>query len=180
MNHSAVGRSITKVDVLDKVLGQAKYGDDIEFPNMLYAKLLRSEYPHATILGIDVSKAQKLPGVKAVITAKDVPVNTFGILVKDQAILAADEVCYIGDPVAAVAAESEEIAENALELIEVTYQELPSVFVAREALKPEAPRVHESTNLAYRRRIRVGDVEKGFNASDEIIEDNFSTQKMEH
>jgi CO/xanthine dehydrogenase Mo-binding subunit len=180
MNHSALGRSITKVDVLDKVLGQAKYGDDIEFPNMLYAKLLRGEYPHATILGIDVSKAVKLPGVKAVITAKDVPVNNFGILVKDQVILAADKVCYMGDPVAAVAAESEEIAEDALELMEVTYQELPSVFDAREALRPEAPKIHEGGNLAGRRKIRAGDVENGFNASDEIVEDDFCTQKMEH
>jgi len=180
MNHSVLGRSITKVDVLDKVLGRAKYGDDIEFPNMLYAKLLRSEYPHAAILGIDFSKAMKLPGVKAIITAKDVPVNTFGILVKDQAILAADKVCYMGDPVAAVAAESEEMAESALELIKVAYRELPSVFDAREALKPEAPKIHGEDNLASRRKIREGDVENGFSASDEIVEDSFSTQKTEH
>jgi CO/xanthine dehydrogenase Mo-binding subunit len=180
MNHSVLGRSITKVDVLDKVLGRAKYGDDIEFPNMLYAKLLRSEYPHAAILGIDFSKAMKLPGVKAIITAKDVPVNTFGILVKDQAILAADKVCYVGDPVAAVAAESEEMAESALELIKVAYRELPSVFDAREALKPEAPKIHGEDNLASRRKIREGDVENGFSASDEIVEDSFSTQKTEH
>ena len=180
MNHSVLGRSITKVDVLDKVLGRAKYGDDIEFPNMLYAKLLRSEYPHAAILGIDFSKAMKLPGVKAIITAKDVPVNTFGILVKDQAILAADKVCYMGDPVAAVAAESEEMAESALELIKVAYRELPPVFDAREALKPEAPKIHGEDNLAGRRKIRQGDVENGFSVSDEIVEDNFSTQKMEH
>jgi CO/xanthine dehydrogenase Mo-binding subunit len=180
MNHSVLGRSITKVDVLDKVLGRAKYGDDIEFPNMLHAKLLRSEYPHASILGIDLSEAVKLPGVKAIITAKDVPVNTFGILVKDQTILAAEKVCYVGDPVAAVAAESEEMAESALELIKVGYRELPSVFDAREALKPEAPKIHGEDNLASRRKIRQGDVENGFSASDEIVEDSFSTQKTEH
>lgn len=180
MNRSVLGKSVTKVDALDKVLGRAKYGDDIEFPDMLYAMLLRSEYPHATILGIDVSKAVKQPGVKAIITAKDVPVNTFGILVKDQSILAADKVCYMGDPVAAVAAESEEIAESALELIEVVYQELPPVFDAREALKPEAPKIHGESNLAGRRKIRQGDVENGFNVSDEIVDDSFSTQKTEH
>jgi CO/xanthine dehydrogenase Mo-binding subunit len=165
---------------LEKVLGRAKYSDDLEFPDMLYAKLLRSRYPHAKILGVDVTEAQKLPGVKAIITAKDVPLNTFGIIVKDQPVLAADKVCYIGDPVAAVAATSEEVAENALELIQVAYQELPSVFDACDALKPEAPCLHGNTNLAFQRKIRVGDVKKGFDASDEIIEDEFSTQKMEH
>jgi CO/xanthine dehydrogenase Mo-binding subunit len=177
---SVLGSSVTKADALDKVLGQLKYGDDIEFPNTLYAKLLRSEQAHAKILRLDASKALKLKGVNAVITAKDVPVNTFGILVKDQVILASDKVCYVGDPIAAVAAESEELAEEALEQIEVDFEELHAVFDARVALKPGAPEIHHGGNLAFRRKIRVGDVKRGFKESDEVVEDNYSTQKMEH
>jgi len=121
MKYEVLGKGVTKVDVLDKVLGQAKYGDDIELPGMLYAKILRSPVPHAKILNIDVRKAQSLAGVKAVITSKDVPYNYFGGEVEDQVVLADDRVRYVGDPVAAVAAESEEIAEDALQLIDVKY-----------------------------------------------------------
>jgi CO/xanthine dehydrogenase Mo-binding subunit len=180
MEHNVIGKSLAKVDALNKVLGRAKYADDIEFPSMLHAKLLRSKYPHARILSIDTSKAEKLPGVKAVITAKDIPVNTFGIFVKDQYVLAEDRVRYFGEPIAAVAAESEGIAEEALEMIDVKFKELPSVFDAKEALRPTSPKVHEGGNLAAHRKIRFGDVEKGFSMADEVIEDTFSTQKVEH
>lgn len=180
MNYTVVGKSVTRTDILDKVLGRSKYADDLEFPGVLYAKLLRSKLPHARIINIDISEAERLSSVKSVITAKDVPVNTFGPEVKDQIILASDKVRYFGDPVAAVAAESEETAEDAIELINVEYEELPAVFDPREALKSGAPRVHDGGNLAAHRKIRSGDVEKGFQISDEIIEDTFSTQKMEH
>jgi CO/xanthine dehydrogenase Mo-binding subunit len=175
-----VGKSIPKIDSMDKVLGTARYADDLEFPGMLYAKLLRTKYPHAKILRLDTNRAERLPGVKAAITAKDVPFNTFGYNFKDQVVFAQDKVRYMGDPIVAVAAENEEIAEEALEFIDVEYEVLPAVFDPREALKPDAPKVHEGGNLCFHRKIRFGNVEEGFRLSDKIVEDSFSTQKMEH
>jgi CO/xanthine dehydrogenase Mo-binding subunit len=177
--YQVFGKGVAKVDVLDKVLGQAKYGDDTELQGMLYAKILRSPVPHAKILSIDIEKAQRLAGVSAVITAKDVPYNLFGEEVEDQVILAGDRVRYVGDPVVAVAAESEEIAEDALQLVDVKYEELPAVFDFRDALKPDAPKLHEGGNLRTHRKIRSGDVEEGFRSSDVVIEDNCWTQRME-
>ncbi len=175
-----VGKSVRRTDILDKVLGRSKYADDLEFPNILYAKLLRSKFPHARIINIDISEAESLSGVKSIITAEDVPVNTFGIQFKDQVILASDKVRYLGDPVVAVAAESVDIAEEAIELINIEYEELPGIFLPQEALKAGAPKVHDGGNLCAYRKIRSGDVEKGFKISDEIIEDSFSTQKIQH
>jgi len=107
-----IGKSVKRIDILDKVLGRAKYADDITFPNMLYTKILRSKFPHAKIKKINLTRAEKLIGVKAIITGKDIPVNRFGVQFKDQQILASEKVRYLGEPVAAVAAESEEIAEK--------------------------------------------------------------------
>ena len=179
MKYEVLGKGVAKVDVLDKVLGQAKYGDDTELPGMLYAKILRSPVPHAKILSIDIERAQRLAGVNAVITAKDVPYNLFGEEVEDQVVLASDRVRYVGDPVVAVAAESEEVAEDALELIDVKYEELPGVFDIRDAVKADAPKLHEGGNLRTHRKIRSGDVEKGFRGSDLIVEDSCWTQRME-
>ncbi|MFH0897345.1 MAG: molybdopterin cofactor-binding domain-containing protein [Candidatus Bathyarchaeota archaeon] len=175
MSYSIVGKSVPLTEALSKVTGQAKYLDDIELPNMLYARILRSEYPHAKILKIDVSKAEKAPGVGAVVTAKDVPLK-----IKTNPILADDKVRCVGDPVAAVAAESEEEAEDALQLIDVDYEELPAVFDPREALKADAPKVHDYGNLAFHQKIRFGDVEGGFKQSDEVFEDELTTQKVTH
>lgn len=177
MTYSVVGKSIPRIDALSKVTGHAKYLDDIELPNMLYGKILRSEYPHAKILKIDIRKAEKAPGVKAVVLAKDVPLNQ---IAPDQSVLATDKVRYVGDPIAALAAESEEEAEDALQLIDVDYDELPTVFDPREALKPNAPKIHDKGNITFQRKIRSGDVEKGFQQSDEIFEDDLSTQKVIH
>jgi len=178
--YQVLGKGVAKVDVLGKVLGQAKYGDDTELQGMLFAKILRSPVPHARILSIDIEKAKRLAGVSAVITAKDVPYNFFGGEIEDQVILASDRVRYVGDPVAAVAAESEEIAEDALQLIDVKYEELPAVFDFRDALKPDAPKLHDGGNLRTHRKIRSGDVERGFRDSDVVVEDNLWTQRMEH
>jgi len=175
-----VGKSIPKIDSMDKVLGAARYTDDLEFPGMLYAKLLRSKYPHAKILRLDTSRAERLPGVRTVITAKDVPLNASGYNFKDQVVFAQDKVRYMGDPIVAVAAENEGISEEALEFVDVEYEALPAVFDPREALKPDAPKVHEGGNLCFHRKIRFGNVEDGFRLSDKIVEDSFSTQKMEH
>ena len=138
-----VGKDVKRVDGLDKVTGYTKYVDDIKMPGMLYAKIKKSPYAHAKIRKIDTSKAEALEGVKAVITGADVP-NRVGLYLEDKTFLATDKVRFIGEPVAAVAAVTPEIAEQAVELIEVEYEELPSVFTAMDAIKPDAPLVHEN------------------------------------
>ena len=188
-----VGGRISRVDALEKVTGHAVYGFDIDLPGMLHGATLRSPLPHARIVGIDVSEAVKAPGVLAVVTGKDFPV-TFGSRIKDQPLLAIDRVRYVGEPVAAVAAETEARALEALEKIRVKYDALPAVFDPREALKEEAPRVHPDlaayprvgndlvpgTNICTLRTYRLGDVEAGFAEADEIFEDEFSAHAVSH
>ncbi|AZR72668.1 xanthine dehydrogenase [Anoxybacter fermentans] len=189
-----VGKRVKRIDAVSKVTGEAKYVDDMKFEGMLYAKIKRSPYPHAKILNIDTSKAEALPGVEAVITGKDFP-NTTGLYMADRTVFAIDKVRYIGDAVAAVAAESEEIAEKALELIEVEYEELPALFDPIEAMKEDAPLIHENlheydhavfihpvphTNISEHFKLRKGDVEKGFKEADYIIEDEFSVPMVHH
>jgi len=180
VEYKFIGKSLPKLDTTDKVLGKAAYTDDIEYPGMLYAKLLRSKHPHAKIVSLDILRAEGLPGVKAIITAKDVPFNAHGYNFKDQVVFAQDKVRYLGDPIVAVAAETEEIAEEALERIDVKYEVLPAVFDPREALRSDTVKVHEEGNLCFHRKIRYGNIEDGFRTSDEIIKDTLSTQKMEH
>ncbi|MFQ5762968.1 MAG: xanthine dehydrogenase family protein molybdopterin-binding subunit, partial [Candidatus Bathyarchaeia archaeon] len=177
--YEVIGRSVPKKDGINKVLGHAQFLDDLELPGLLHAKLLRSRYAHARILNVDTSAAETIRGVRAVITAWDVPVNVSGVLLKDQPILASDRVRYLGDPIAAVAADTLEQAEEAVESIRVDYEELPAVFDAEEAMKLDAVRVHDGPNVCSHRKIRLGDVEKGFRESDIIVEDAFSTQKIE-
>ena len=137
-----VGQSVPRIDGREKVRGEPVYYADLNLPGMLHGRVLRSRYPHARILSIDTSRAKMLPGVAAVAVAADIPgVKTFG-RTGDQPILSEDKVRFIGDAVALVAAETAEIAAQALELIDVQYQELPAVFSPKEAMLPEAPRVH--------------------------------------
>ena len=194
---SVVGKGIPKVDAQVKATGQAKYAVDVVLPRMLHGKFLRSPYAHARILSIDTSKAEKLPGVKKVITAKDLPEGNCGIFVLDQPPLARDKVCYVGDEVAAVAAETEEIAEEALDLIKVEYERLPAVFDPEQAMKPDAPIIHEKfseyfkvrgepkvekgiRNVASTTHQEAGDVEKGFAEADYVFEGRFKTQYVAH
>ncbi|MDW8360402.1 MAG: hypothetical protein RMK31_07475 [Candidatus Caldarchaeum sp.] len=137
-----VGKSVPKIDGGLKVAGYAKYVDDLELPNMLYGKILRSRYPHAKILKIDTERAWKVPGVRAVITGFDIHFNNMGIL-KDHPPLKHDKVRSVRDEVAAVAAESPEAAERGVEVIDVEYEPLEGVFDPEEAVKPGAPLVHE-------------------------------------
>ncbi|WP_449240997.1 molybdopterin cofactor-binding domain-containing protein [Desulfoscipio gibsoniae] len=181
VGRDVVGSSIARVDGVPKVTGQAKYADDLFFPNMLYAKVLRSAHAHAYIRKINTDRARALEGVAAVLTADDVPgCNGYGIHIKDQPVLAKDKVRCYGDAVAAVAAESIEIAEKALALIEVDYEPIPGVFTVEDALKPDAPEVHPSGNLIFHRKVYKGDIEKGFKEADIIIEDKFRTPMVEH
>src|SRR5215831_20408309 len=152
----AVGVSIRRVDGMEKVAGQALYAGDFSLPGMAHAKVLRSPLPHARIRRIDVSKATALAGVFAVLTRDNLRVasNSFGVYVKDQQILATDKVRYVGDMIAAVAAVDEALAEEALQLIDVEYEELPAVYTIDKTLRAVAPLVHE--NLAGQKEPHYG------------------------
>ncbi len=176
-----VGKSVERKDVAMKVLGRAIYAGDIKLEGMLYGKALRSSYPHAEIISIDTSAARVMPGVRAVITAKDIPgTNRFGLSMEDQPVLASEKVRMMGDAVALVAADSMEQAEEACRLIKVEYEELPAVFTIEDALKEGAPQVHERGNLLQHTTLRKGDIHKGFAASDVIVENVYQTHRQEH
>lgn len=180
---SFIGQPIGRVDGREKATGEAKFLRDLKIPGMLYGKILRSPYPHARILSIHTEKAMRLPGVVTILTAQQTPQIKFSFMphLADKLPLANEKVRFIGDEVAAVAALDEEIAEEALGLIEVEYEELPSVFDPEEALKPDAPKIHDGqTNVALRVFRNFGDVEEGFALSDQIFEDRYSTQRVSH
>src|SRR5881392_558764 len=170
-----VGKAIRKVDATAKVTGATRFADDLFLPRMLYAKLLRSPHAHALITGIDTSRAQALPGVKAVLTGRDLPIP-FGILPvsQDEHALAPDRVRFVGDPVAAVAATSEETATAALDLIAVEYEPLRPITDAEDAVEHPEPRIHEygdAGNLQKLINLEFGDVEAGFADADLVRED---------
>lgn len=161
--------------------------DDLSFPGMLHTKLIKSPYVHAKIVGINVNQAEKLPGVRAILSGKEAN-HRSGIFINDKTILAVEKVRYFGEPVLAVAADTEEIADRAVELIKVEYEELPGVFDAREAVKDSTTLVHENladykhapiicpkpkSNVANHFKLRKGDVERGFNEADVIIENEY-------
>src|SRR5918992_3225500 len=135
---SIIGAPVWRVEGTDKVSGRATYGADVHFTGTLWGKILRSSYPHARILRIDVSKARRVPGVEAIVTGKDEPNHYQGKSIRDIPVLCWDKVRYIGDKVAAVAAESRDAAEEAVNLIQVEYEELPAGFDVLRAVKPEA------------------------------------------
>jgi 4-hydroxybenzoyl-CoA reductase alpha subunit len=178
--YSVIGTAVPQVDSDKKVTGKITFIDDVELPGMLYGAILRSPYAHAKIIDIDTRKAEKLFGVRAVITSRNTKMVKYGFTPFDPAdeyAMAVDKVRYVGDVVAAVAAVDEDTAEEALELIEVKYEELPAVFNQEDAMKPGAPKIHDSAenNIAYRVSHVFGDVEKGFAESHYIREDRFET-----
>jgi CO/xanthine dehydrogenase Mo-binding subunit len=181
--YSVVGRSVPKIDGGLKVTGMARYIDDIELPNMLYGKILRSRYPHAKILRINTERAWRVPGVRAVITGLDTPFNKMGVL-KDQPPLKFDKVRSVRDEVAAVAAETLEAAERAIEEVEVEYQPLDGVFDPEEAMKEEAPLVHEENgsnivNLNFTfSTSEASHLEKVFETAYAVVEDRYQVHYM--
>lgn len=189
-----VGTSVKRVDGVKKATGSLKYVNDLHLPRMLYAALKRSPYAHAKIIKIDTSKAEVLKGVKAVITGKTFP-KRVGLYLEDKTFLAIDKVIFIGEVVAAVAAETEEIAKEAVKLIEVEYEPLPVVLNAKEAMKKDAPLVHPNlgdykwepiffpkpgTNISNHYKLRKGNIEKGFAESDIIMENEFYVPQIQH
>jgi xanthine dehydrogenase YagR molybdenum-binding subunit len=172
-----IGKSIPRVDGPAKVTGRAVYTYDTQLPGMLYGRVLRSPYPHARIRGIDVSKAVAYPGVRAVISYSNAPATVLGdTRVFDRTVR------YAGDEVAAVAADDGDIAEDALALIDVDYEELPFIIDIEGAVKPDAPMVGEGGNIAggKGRQYQRGDVQRGFAEADIIVEETFRTQSAQH
>ena len=175
--------------LLDKLTGKVKYTDDLSFPGMLYGVAKRSPLPHATVKKVDVSAAEKMPGVVQVLTAKDVPgANLFGLLTRDTPIFCDQVVRYTGDCLALVVAESKAQAEAALEKIEVELEPLPVLANPEQALAPGAPVLHEylreknpeTPNLLWHHSIRKGDIAEGFKEADLIIEGDYKTQFIDH
>jgi CO/xanthine dehydrogenase Mo-binding subunit len=186
---SIIGAPVGRVEGVDKVSGQATYGADVHFKDALWGKILRSPYPHARIKSIDVTKALRVQGVKAIVTGKDEPEHYQGKSIRDIPVLCWDKVRFVGDRVAAVAAESLDAAEEALALIEVEYEELPAVFDILEAMKPGAPVLHENApgydgappdimapaggNVLNKLSWGKGDIDKGFSEADLVLEHQF-------
>ncbi|MDH5750531.1 MAG: molybdopterin-dependent oxidoreductase [Rhodospirillales bacterium] len=176
----AVGQRVTRLDSRPHVLGKTQYIDDMAFPGMLHTKILRSEYAHAKIISIDVSEAEKMPGVVATLTGKEIPVNTFGPSYQDQPLLADDKVRHMGDGVVAVAAETEQQAQDALAKIKVVYEPLKPVFDPMVAMKDNAPKIHGDSNIYASKSIQKGDVEKALAEADHVFENRYKTQMVEH
>lgn len=168
-------------DGTEKVTGALKYLTDLSFPNMLYGKVLRSPHPHAKILSINTEKAEQLAGVKAVLTYKNVPgLNRFGIVFPDQPVLCGERVRYVGDAVAAVAAETIEIAQQALQYIEVEYELLPVLDSPHKALQPDAIQLHPEGNILHQTLYKNGLVEEAFTQCAFIVEETYELPRQMH
>ena len=193
MDYRFVGKPVIRKDAIEKVTGQAKFGADIDFPGQLYGAVCRSPYPHARIISINTEKAKKLPGVRVIVTGKDCPL-LYGQFIEDQPVIAFDKVRYQGEPVALVAAEDLQTAQEAVRLIEVEYEPLPVVNSIEEALSNKTL-LHEdwskyhvsaachpiqNTNIGDTFTLRKGDVEQGFQESDLVIENSFSCSMLQH
>ena len=190
-----VGKNAVRIDGLAKITGAAEYTDDIEFgPKLLFVGVLESPYAHALIKNIDTSEAEKVPGVRAVISGKDFP-EKFGLYLKDNSIFPIDRVRYVGEQVAAVIATTQEIADNAVKLIKVDYEPLPVLQSPLDAIKPDAVLIHPDlgsyevvpwlypqpgTNIAHVRKIRKGNVDKAFKEADFVLEDWYHVPHVVH
>ncbi len=174
----AIGESVPMLDSVARVTGVVDYMVNLRVPNMLFGKIIRSQSPHAKLLKIDASNALKVQGVVAILTSEDLGANAFyGVMLKDQGVVAVDRVRYVGEPIAAVAAESLEAAEEAASLVDIEYEELPSVFEAREAIQVGAPVLHEKfpNNIFKHAKLRHDDMDASFAEADEIFEDTFTS-----
>ena len=196
--HAVLGRRLPKINSVAAVTGRSRYTVDLTVPGMLYARVLRSPHPHASIVKLDVNRARALPGVAAVVTAEDVAANSLGASVKHRPLLAAGVVRCFGEPVAAVAAISDGIAAKALELIEIEYDPLPAVFDVNAATAPGAPLIHsdksgyarlpaleqwfvrEQGNVSHRVRLVSGDIDAVLRRAPKIYNASFATQPVSH
>lgn len=169
------------MDALDKVTGKIKYFSDMKMEGMLFARVFRSSVAHANIVTLDTTEAERLGGIKAVLTYKDVPgLNAYGAIVPDAPVLGYGKVRFYGEPLALVAAEDPETAERALGLIKAAYEPLPAVRSIDESLKPEAPKLHDRGNIARHALISKGDVDKAFKDAHLTLERTYRTQSQKH
>ena len=194
-----VGKPLPRLDGVDSVTGRATYTVDVALPGLLHARLFRSPFPHAKIRRLDASRARALPGVAAILSAEDVPRKRFGFGIQDEELFARDTVRYVGDVIAAVAASDEATADQAFELIQCEYETLPAVLTVDEALRENALLVHEQldsyrlntvlarewhpvygTNIAHQTSFSKGDIDRGFAEADEIFDDTFRSQQVQH
>ncbi|MBN1755421.1 xanthine dehydrogenase family protein [bacterium] len=176
-----IGKGVNREDGYEKVTGRALFADDHSFPGMLYARVKRSIYPHARILEIDTSRAKALPGVLAVATARDIPgMNVVHVVIDDQPLLADKTVMYVGEPLAVVAAETPEIAEQACDLIDVKYSKLPAVLDILKARGKSSPKIYKDNNVFAHHKIRKGNIEEGFKKADIVLEQIYRTPYQEH
>src|SRR4249919_955647 len=190
-----IGQRTIRPDGMDKVTGRAQFAADTNMPGMIWGKVLRSPHPHARIRGIDTSKAEKLPGVKAVVTSRDIvdfPIANGAVMLGIQDmrwmcrnVMAREKALFPGHPIAAVAATTEAIAAKACELIEVDYEVLPFAIEIDDAIKPDAPILHEfnkyegkPSNIAGRQEVKKGDVAEGFKQAEIVIERSFTTRPV--
>ncbi|HLR34213.1 MAG TPA: molybdopterin cofactor-binding domain-containing protein [Tissierellales bacterium] len=179
MTLDIVGKRKIRVDALSKVMGKAIYPEDIYIDNMAYGKTLRSEKSHAYIK-VNIKEAEKVDGVLKVFTSKDLPNNNHGVVLKDQEVFCKEKVRYIGDPIAFVVGETEKACLEGLKKIEIEYEEIEGVFDPIEAMKEDAPLVHEDSNIVYHYKLRKGDIEKGFENSFIIVENTYKTSMVDH
>ncbi|MEE8449769.1 MAG: 4-hydroxybenzoyl-CoA reductase subunit alpha [Thermodesulfobacteriota bacterium] len=184
VEHSIIGKSYPKIDAPEKSTGRAEYTADLVFTGMLFGKMLLSPLPHARVLHIDTSRAERLAGVQAVITGRDVSSVLYGVSPAryDENVLALDKVRYVGDETAAVVAVDEETAVEAISLIKVDYQPLEAVFDPFQAMKEGAPQIHEraKNNINAEVHQEFGELEKAFRESDYVRQDRFVTQRAAH
>ena len=186
----AIGESVPMLDAVARVTGTVEYMVNLRLPGMLVGRVVRSTAPHARLLKVDAGQAEKVPGVVAVLTRADLGPSAgmgmpyygigmpyYGVAIKDQGVVAIDRVRFVGEHVAAVAAESLEAAEEAALLVDVEYDELPAVFDALEAIRPGAPTLHDQfpNNIFKHAKLRHGDIEAAFAEAGEVFEDTFTS-----
>ncbi len=180
-DNSLIGKPIRRVDAYSKASGQHLYPSDFTADNMLYLKILRAEHPHAEIVSINTQAARNLPGVVCVLTAADIPgVNEYGLVVPHQPVLCDKKVRHLGDAVAIVAAETEQLARQACDLIDVVYSVLPLLVDPEKALLPDAPKLHDDGNLCAELNLGHGDIDQGFSDADLVFENTYQTGAQEH
>nr|WP_278184228.1 molybdopterin cofactor-binding domain-containing protein [Alkaliphilus metalliredigens] len=179
MKYEIVGKRAIRVDGRSKVTGQATYPEDLQMEGMCYGRTLRSEKPHAYFT-LNTEKAEAIEGVLCILTSKDVPHNHHGVLLKDHEVFCAHKVRRVGDPMAFVVAENEKVAEQAMEAIEVSYEELQGVFDPEEAMADSAPQVHDKSNVIYHYKIRRGDIQEAFKQCHVVVEGEYRTDMVDH
>ncbi len=179
--YKTIGKNIPRIGAVERLKGEPIFSADLELEHPLILKVLRSTRAHARIVKIDIEGALQVKGVIRVFTASDVPGNNLtGIINKDRPLLISDKVRFVGDSIALIAAENEEVAEKGVNAINVVYEDLPAVFDPEEALKDSAPKIHEKGNLLFTRKVKKGNIDKAFENCQVVVEKTYQTSCLEH